>query len=96
MRSGITEQGLVRRNIRGLHLDMSQMWSAIEWEQLHRSIGAMLHNRADAGRIDDIDVECVLHRCGQLRQRELLQQTQDLDIRPCAVAGIMGFESATQ
>ena len=47
-------------------MDVSQMRSAIQREQLHRSIGAMLDDRADAVGIDHIDVERVLHSCGEL------------------------------
>ena len=41
------------------------MGPTIEREQLDRSIGAMLDDRADAGGIDHIDVERVLDSCGE-------------------------------
>ena len=75
---------------------MGQVRTAVEREQRHRPLGPMLDDRADAVRIDDVDVQGILDRPGQLRQREPLQQSQHPDVGPRAVARIGRFEPASE
>ena len=71
---------------------MGQMRSAVEREQLHRPVGPVIGDRADASRVDHVDVQRVLHRGGQVRQRKLFEQPQHLNERPGAVPRVVGFQ----
>src|SRR5436305_15305214 len=72
------------------------MRATIEREELHGLVRPMFNNSADAVGIDYVDVQGVLDRLGELRERELLQEPQHANERTGAVLLIGSLQPPPQ
>lgn len=71
------------------------MQGAVEREQVHRPVGPVIEEDADARGIDAIAVEAILDRSGALFEGRTLEEAADAEEGPDAVP-LVGFEASPQ